>query len=66
MYPNPTKSTIYVDGSDVQQVEIFSVSGKSILKSNQQNLNLSGLAKGTYLAEITTAKGKLLKKIVKE
>jgi hypothetical protein len=66
VYPNPTKSTIYVDGSDVQQVEIFSVAGKSILKSNQHNLNLAGLAKGTYLAEITTAKGKLVKKIIKE
>jgi hypothetical protein len=66
VYPNPTKSNIYVDGSDVQQVEVFNLEGKLLLKSNQQNLNLAGLVKGTYLAEITTAKGKLVKKIVKE
>lgn len=66
VYPNPTKSTIYVDGTDIRQVEIFNVEGKRMLKSNQQNLNLAGLAKGTYLAQITTANGKLVKKIVKE
>ncbi|HEY5590732.1 MAG TPA: DUF2271 domain-containing protein [Paludibacter sp.] len=66
VYPNPTKSSIYVNGSDVQQVEIFTLAGKSILKTNQQNINLSLLARGSYLAQITTAKGNFVKKIIKE
>lgn len=66
VYPNPTKADIYVSGTDIQGIEIFTVAGKSILKTNLQKLNLSALSRGAYLAEITTAKGTFVKKIIKE
>jgi hypothetical protein len=66
IYPNPAKSFIYVNGVDIQKIEIFSVSGESLLKSNQQNVNISSLSRGTYLAQITTSKGGFIKKIIKE
>jgi len=66
VYPNPTKSSIFVNGSDIQQIEILSLEGKSILKTNQQNINLSSLLQGTYLALISTSKGTIIKKIIKE
>lgn len=65
IYPNPTKSTVYIDGTGILDVEIFSVDGKSMLKSNVHNINLSALDNGTYLALIRTTKGDFIKKIVK-
>ena len=66
VYPNPTRSTIYVNGGDVNGIEIFSVSGRRLLKTNQQQLNLVQLPKGIYMAQIYTNKGVFIKKIIKE
>jgi len=66
IYPNPAKPSIFVNGSDIQQVEIFSLAGKSILKTNEQNINLSSLEQGSYLVQISTSKGTFIKKIIKE
>jgi len=66
VYPNPTKSNIYVTGGDINGIEIFTISGKSLLKTNQQNLNMAQLPKGIYLAQIYTDKGVFVKKIEKE
>lgn len=66
VYPNPARSSIFVNGSDIQQIEILSLEGKSILKTNQQNINLSSLLQGNYLALISTSKTTIIKKIIKE
>jgi hypothetical protein len=66
VYPNPTKQDIFVNGSDIEGIEIFTLAGKSILKTNQQKVNLSTLERGSYLAQVTTAKGTFIKKIIKE
>ena len=66
VYPNPTRSTIYVNGGEVNGIEIFSVSGRRLLKTNQQQLNLVQLPKGIYMAQIYTNKGVFIKKIIKE
>ena len=66
IYPNPTKSSIFVSGLNVQQVEIFSLNNKSILKSNQQKINLEALIPGVYLAHIKTANGTFVKRIIKK
>ncbi|MEI8087225.1 MAG: DUF2271 domain-containing protein [Paludibacter sp.] len=66
IYPNPTKSEVYVDGIDVRGIDIYSNSGKSIIKTKQQKINLSHLPNGIYLAHIITDKGVIVKKITKE
>jgi len=66
VYPNPTKSSIYVNGLDIKEVEILTLAGESIFKTNQQKLNLNSLSTGSYLAKITTSKGSFVKKIIKE
>jgi hypothetical protein len=65
VYPNPAISNIYVSGSDVKEVEICSLAGKSILVSKVQNINVSSLPKGVYLAVIRAANGTVVKKIEK-
>ncbi len=65
VYPNPTTSYIYVNGFDVQAIEIYTLSGVRILKTNNQKINLSTLAKGVYLAKIVAKSGTVIKKIQK-
>jgi hypothetical protein len=66
VYPNPFTSSIFVNGIDINEVEILSLSGKSLLKSKEQSVNLSSLVRGTYLVQIKSKKGSVLKKIIKE
>lgn len=66
VYPNPAKTTIFVNGFDINEVEVFSIDGKSILKTKEQTLNLSSLVHGTYLVQIKSKLGTVLKKIIKE
>lgn len=65
-YPNPTKSSVYITGFDIQSVELLTLNGKSIFTTNEQKLNLSGLPKGIYLAKLNTSDGTFIKKIEKQ
>jgi len=65
IYPNPSIANVYVNGPDIQSVEVFTLEGKFIFSSNQQKLNISALQKGTYLLNINTGKGSITKKLVK-
>ncbi|MEI7503441.1 MAG: T9SS type A sorting domain-containing protein, partial [Paludibacter sp.] len=66
VYPNPTKSTVFVSGVDIKQIELCDLSGRRIFTSNEQKINLANLPKGTYLANVITEKGTFIKKIIKE
>ena len=66
VYPNPCKSTVFVNGVDIKQLEVLSMDNKLLLKFNQPNINLAGLHPGTYLLRIFTINGIVVKKIVKE
>ena len=66
IYPNPAKEHIFVNGLDIQQVEILTQEGKSILKSNQQRININALSKGIYVIQISTPKGLVVKKLIKQ
>ena len=66
VYPNPTASTIFVSGTDINEIEIISLTGKSILKTKEQSINLSSLVKGTYMVQISSKLGTVIKKIIKE
>lgn len=65
VYPNPTKSTAYIIGFDIEKIELCSLTGKSIFYTREQKINLSALPKGIYYARIFTPKGIIMKKIQK-
>ena len=65
VYPNPTKSLVYVNGFDIQEIELFTLSGVRILKTTNQRINLSTFPKGVYLAKIVAKNGTIIKKIQK-
>ena len=62
VYPNPATSSIFVNGLDIYEVEILSLSGKSILKTKEQTINVSSLMRGNYLLNIKSKMGTVLKK----
>ena len=65
VYPNPTKSTTYISGFDIESIELCSITGKSIFHTKEQKINLSALPRGVYFAKIFTPKGMIIKKIQK-
>ncbi|MES2566887.1 MAG: T9SS type A sorting domain-containing protein [Bacteroidota bacterium] len=70
MYPNPSSGIISVslEMSDVTKVCVYDLLGNCVYdkkkKQDEQDINLSGLAKGVYLLELTSDKQKISKKIV--
>ena len=65
IYPNPVTSNVFVNGPDIQSIDVFTLEGKKILSSKHQKLNTNALIKGTYLLNINTGKGIVSKKLIK-
>ncbi len=63
--PNPTRSTVFISGFDIKEIEILTLSGKFIFSTSNQRMDLSALPKGVYLAKLTTDAGVFFKKIEK-
>ena len=69
LYPNPTNSVFNLEISNevVKQVEIYDLSGKKLLKSNQHQIDVSSFATGIYMVQILTESGKTgVSKLVKK
>jgi len=70
IFPNPVKDELKVESGElkVEKVEIFDISGKSLLTVNFQfsTIDVSVLPKGVYLLKIFTDKRLVISKIVKE
>jgi hypothetical protein len=62
LYPSPAVSSIYVSGLDIESIEICSLSAKILMHTNEQNVNISQLPKGAYLAVVYTKSGGLVVK----
>jgi len=76
VYPNPTTGELFVGiagqaRNDVRSVEVFDVSGRSVLSHTsyltpQTVLNISHLQAGTYFVKIVTEQGEVVRKVVKQ
>ena len=67
MYPNPVKNMLTIDGLVVQEVVIYSVLGKAVLKmSNQNTIDVSSLSKGVYFIKVSDGINASTKKFIKE
>jgi len=69
LYPNPTNSVfnLEIPNEVVKQVEIYDLSGKKLLKSNQHQIDVSSFATGIYMVQIQTESGKIgVSKLVKK
>ncbi len=69
MFPNPTSIMLNIDirsGVELQKVDIYSLLGEKVKTTVNNQINVSNLSTGIYLAKVFTDKGTLTRKIVKE
>jgi uncharacterized repeat protein (TIGR01451 family) len=71
IHPNPTNDIIYIStklGVDIENVQLYSVSGKLLLENNNLNIreiDLKSFPKGLYFLNIVLDKGNVTKKVIK-
>ena len=66
IFPNPATDYVTVEGNDVKSIEIYSLAGALVaVEKGETTLNVSNLAKGTYLVKVTTADGVKVEKMIK-
>ena len=71
VYPNPTTGVVQIKNEELRMksVEVYDVYGKLLhamsVNDHTANLDLSGYAKGTYFVKVTTEKGVVTKRVVK-
>ena len=66
IYPNPVKNILTIDGLVVQDVVIYSVLGKEVLKiSNLNTIDVSSLSKGVYFIKVSDGINASTKKFIK-
>ena len=67
IYPNPTTGIINIvaDGN-LQQVQLFNVTGQQLLSTDGNSLDISTLPAGLYLLRIQTADGIAVQRVIKE
>ena len=71
VYPNPVSNLLYINASEnLQNVALFSSEGKLMMHINQNSafveMDMSLLASGIYILEITTHSGTYTQRIVKQ
>jgi len=68
LYPNPVKDVLNINTtSQLQRVRIFTIDGKLQLESqNSTNIDVSHFQAGLYLIEMTTDKGVVTKRLIKQ
>ena len=65
VYPNPAQNTLYIQSAEtVEQVSIYDISGRMLLQTTRQSIDISHLANGIYIIKVKTATGETLKRIV--
>jgi uncharacterized protein (TIGR02145 family) len=66
IYPNPVKNILTIDGLVVQDVVIYSVLGKEVVKiSNLNTIDVSSLSKGVYFINVSDGINASTKKFLK-
>lgn len=64
VFPNPANNTLYIDAKKINTVEIFNLTGAKVASyGNQNSINISDLAQGTYLVKVITDNKVTTKKI---
>ncbi len=67
IFPNPATDYINVEGNNVKSIEIYSLAGALVAAEKAETtLNVSNLAKGTYLVKVTTVDGVKVEKMIKK
>jgi hypothetical protein len=67
IYPNPAKDRLYIDSDNVNNIIVYNLFGKEIIKINNQNtINVSSLSKGVYFIKVSDGINASTKKFIKD
>jgi hypothetical protein len=73
LFPNPTSSTFTITSTNkIKEIKVYDVLGSEILSfdklrmTGSETIDISGIAKGIYFAEIKTEKETVRKKLIKQ
>ena len=69
VYPNPSSNVLFVDGAQCildATKNIYSIDGRKVISTTDNQINISFLSNGIYLIKIETSNGLVTKKLVKE
>ena len=62
VYPNPVVNTLYVDGISADEtLSVFNLSGKCVIKTTGNEVNVNELPDGTYLLQFNNQCVKFIK-----
>ncbi len=67
VYPNPATKKVHVqlkNGVELQQIQLYNSLGSIVISSTKSPIDVSNLPKEIYFLNITTSKGKTVKKII--
>jgi hypothetical protein len=54
VYPNPTANRVYIQGENILQAELFDLRGRKVKATNQEQIDLSDMGRGTFILKVTT------------
>lgn len=67
LYPNPTSDFLHITSdSNIESIEIVSLTGASLQISNSTELDVSSLQSGSYFAKVTTSRGIVVRSFLKQ
>lgn len=67
VYPNPATDYVTIEGEGVKAVEIYSLAGALVASEKAETtINVSDLAKGTYLVKVVANDGVKVEKLIKK
>lgn len=68
IFPNPAQNNIQISSNQlIKKVSLFDLLGKQVKTiENSNNIDISQLKSGLYLAKITTQNGDIIRKVVKQ
>ena len=64
VYPNPAHDKIFINGDNVQKIEIFYVIGHNILTTNDTEIDVRGLEPGIYFVRINCGDNIITERVI--
>ena len=67
--PNPVNGILKISGleKNAEKIEVISLTGSSVRTvQNTSQVDMTGVAKGTYLVKVTTSEGVTTQKVIKK
>jgi len=65
IYPNPTTDYLFIDNSTSNNIFVYNIIGKELIKESGNRINVSSLSKGVYFIKVSDGVNSSTKKFIK-